>query len=69
MFVEENPQPTDQDMEWTQSFSKAIVIVRFDRISGTHVLFLGPMLYHAIPGSFWCHMVFSVFSVSYGWAF
>lgn len=49
MFVEENPQPTDPDMEWTQSFSKAIVTVRFDTISGTHVLFLRPMLYHVIP--------------------
>lgn len=68
VFVEENLQPTDQDMEWTQSFSKAIVICTFWHsfwnscfVSGTHV----------IPCYTWFVLVsygFSVFSVSYGWA-
>ena len=58
--MEENPQPTEQDMEWTQSFSKAIVTI--------YVLtqFLELMF------SFWdpCYtMLYLVRSgVSYGWA-
>ena len=46
VFVEENPQPTDQEMEWTQSFSKANCHCTFWHnfwnscfVSGTHAQF------------------------------